>query len=63
MESVHTESRKKRPLHPAVAGVQTPGREYIILRETGQQIGCEEEGVAEIWMEIIGCNVDGVATK
>jgi len=49
----------KCPLHPALAVVQTPSREYFILRENGMQIGCEEEGIAEIWMEIIGCGLLG----
>lgn len=26
------------------------------------QIGCEEDGVAEVWQRIIGCDVRGVET-
>jgi len=51
------------PLHPAVAVVQTPGREYFILRDNGMQIGCEEEGVAFAWMEILGCDARGSPLK
>ncbi|KAG6850059.1 hypothetical protein H0H93_001609, partial [Arthromyces matolae] len=35
----------------------TPGREYFILKDNGMQIGCEEEGIAEVWMELLGCDV------
>lgn len=59
VESVHFNSSTKCPLHPALAVVQTPSREYFILRENGMQVGCEEEGIAEIWMEIIGCGLSG----
>jgi hypothetical protein len=43
--------------------VQTPSREYFILKENGMQVGCEEEGVAEVWMEIIGCCGMGGVTE
>jgi len=46
-------------LHPALAVVQTPGREYFVLKDNGMQVGCEEEGVAEAWMKIIGCTQTG----
>lgn len=26
------------------------------------QIGCEEDGVAEVWQRIVGCDVRGVET-
>lgn len=45
--------------HPSIASVQTTHREYYVLRETGQQIGTEEEGVSEIWQEILKCNANG----
>jgi hypothetical protein len=48
-----------RPLHPAVAVVQTPAREYYILRDNGLEVGCEEEGVASVWMRILGCDARG----
>lgn len=48
-----------RPLHPALAAVQTPGREYYILRDNGMQVGCEEEGVALVWMGLLGCDALG----
>jgi len=47
VESVHFNTSMKCPLHPALAVVQTPSREYFILRENGMQIGCEEEGIAD----------------
>jgi hypothetical protein len=59
VESVHFTTSSKRLLHPAVAVIQTPSREYFILKENGMQIGCEEEGVAEVWMEILGCTATG----
>lgn len=59
VESVHFTTAAKKPLHPALAVVQTPSREYYILKENGMQVGSEEEGLAEVWMEIIGCSVMG----
>jgi hypothetical protein len=47
------------PLHPALAVVQTPAREYYIFRDNGFEVGCEEEGVASIWMRILGCDARG----
>jgi hypothetical protein len=60
VESVHFTTRSGAELHPAVASVQTPHREYYILRENGLQIGCEEEGVCSTWMHILGCSTDGI---
>lgn len=64
VESVHftTSGLTKVALHGALAVVQTPDREYFILRDNGMQVGCEEEGVAEAWMNVIGCDNSGVAT-
>ncbi|TDL17847.1 hypothetical protein BD410DRAFT_793879 [Rickenella mellea] len=59
VESVHFTTSSGTPLHPAIAIVQTPGREYFILRDNGMQIGCEEEGVGEEWMKVIRCQSDG----
>ncbi|KAF8073860.1 hypothetical protein FPV67DRAFT_1410683 [Lyophyllum atratum] len=59
VESLHFTSSGGKPLHPAVAVVQTPGREYYILKDNGMQIGCEETGVAEIWMQLLGCDALG----
>ncbi|KAJ7696042.1 hypothetical protein B0H17DRAFT_1054693 [Mycena rosella] len=53
----------RRALHSALAVVQTPGREYFILRDNGMQVGCEEDGVAEVWMKILGCDNSGVASR
>jgi hypothetical protein len=39
--------------------VQTPAREYYILRDNGMEVGCEEDGVASIWMRILGCDARG----
>ncbi|KAK0464636.1 uncharacterized protein EV420DRAFT_1517338 [Desarmillaria tabescens] len=61
VESVHLKTSKGGLLHPALAVVQTPGREYFILRDNGMQVGCEEEGVAEVWMQLLGCSNDGQA--
>ncbi|KAF7346173.1 hypothetical protein MSAN_01844100 [Mycena sanguinolenta] len=62
VESVHF-TTSGRALHSALAIVQTPGRMYFILRDNGMQVGCEEEGVAEVWMNILGCNSSGVALQ
>ena len=60
VESVHFTSSSKLPLHPALAVVQTPAREYFVLKDNGFEIGCEEEGVAPLWMEILRCNGMGI---
>ena len=61
VESVHLATSKGTALHAAVAAVQTPGREYYILRDNGMQIGCEEDGVAEVFREMLACGRHGVA--
>ncbi|RXW24494.1 hypothetical protein EST38_g1348 [Candolleomyces aberdarensis] len=62
VESVHlVTGRNNTPFHPAIAGVQTPGREYFVLRDNGMQIGCEEDGIPPVWMSILGCDERGVA--
>jgi len=61
VESVHFSSSDGRILHPAIAVVQTPGREYFILRDNGMQIGCEEEGIPPVWMNLLQCNANGCA--
>ena len=48
------------PLHPALAVIQTPMRECYVLRDTGSEVGTEEEGVKLAWMEVLGCSSDGV---
>ncbi|KAF9077602.1 hypothetical protein BDP27DRAFT_1311333 [Rhodocollybia butyracea] len=60
IESVHFTTAQGLPLHPALAVIQTPHREYYVLRDNGMQIGCEEDGVAEVWREVIGCADNGV---
>ncbi|KAF8490803.1 hypothetical protein F5888DRAFT_1807846 [Russula emetica] len=60
VESVHlTATGAGRPLHPALAVIQTPAREYYVLRDNGFEVGCEEEGVASVWMRILGCDARG----
>ncbi|KAK0449224.1 hypothetical protein EV421DRAFT_1899904 [Armillaria borealis] len=61
VESVHVKTSRGEPLHPALAVVQTPGREYFVLRDNGMQVGCEEEGVGEVWMGLLGCDDSGRA--
>ncbi|KAI0826725.1 hypothetical protein BC628DRAFT_1319527 [Trametes gibbosa] len=56
IESVHFTFPSGGTLHPALAVVQTPHREYVILRDNGMQVGCEEEGVAAVWQEVLGCD-------
>ena len=48
-------------MHSALAVVQTPHREYYVLRDNGMQVGCEEDGVAEVWQEVLRCNARGVS--
>jgi hypothetical protein len=59
VESVHLTATGGHPLHPALAIVQTPAREYYVLRDNGFEVGCEEEGVASVWMRILGCDARG----
>ncbi|KAF9468607.1 hypothetical protein BDZ94DRAFT_1245823 [Collybia nuda] len=59
VESLHFTTCKGEPLHPALAAVQTPAREYYIFRDNGMQVGCEEDGVARVWMQILGCDARG----
>ncbi len=60
IESVHFTTCASVPLHPALAVVQTPGREYFILKDNGMEVGCEEDGVAPLWMEILSCDNKGL---
>ncbi|KAI0669193.1 hypothetical protein C8Q78DRAFT_1042116 [Trametes maxima] len=60
VESVHFTAAGGKALHPALATVQTPRREYYILRDNGMQVGCEEEGVAAVWQEVLGCDHRGL---
>lgn len=62
VESVHFMA-SGIPLHPALAVVQTPGREYFVLKDNGMQVGCEEDGVAPVWMEILQCDQRGLQTN
>jgi hypothetical protein len=59
VESVHLTTTDGRLLHPALAVVQTPAREYYILRDNGMEVGSEEDGVARVWMRILGCDARG----
>ncbi|KAG2359486.1 hypothetical protein BDR07DRAFT_1292220, partial [Suillus spraguei] len=61
VESVHFTTPKSVPLHPALAVIQTPTREYIVLKDNGMQVGCEEDGVANVWMYVLGCDKNGIA--
>ncbi|KAF8550818.1 hypothetical protein OG21DRAFT_1419114, partial [Imleria badia] len=61
IESVHFATSTGEALHGAVAVVQTPGREYYVLRDNGMQVGCEEEGIPEVWQRILGCDTLGRA--
>ncbi|KAI1794840.1 hypothetical protein LXA43DRAFT_1112454 [Ganoderma leucocontextum] len=61
VESVHFSATGGRDLHPALAVVQTPHREYYVLRDNGMQVGCEEDGVAEAWQEVLRCDTRGLS--
>ena len=62
VESVHFATPAGDALHGALATVQTPHREYYILRENGMQVGCEEDGVGEVWQGVLECDPRGVPT-
>ncbi|WOO81416.1 uncharacterized protein LOC62_03G004940 [Vanrija pseudolonga] len=48
------------PCHPAIAiAHRSSGRSDYVLRETGQVIGDEDCGVAELWQGILGCDYKG----
>ncbi|KAI0084794.1 hypothetical protein BDY19DRAFT_476849 [Irpex rosettiformis] len=60
IESVHFTTSAGIPIHPALAVIQTPGREYFILKDNGMEIGSEEDGVAAVWMKVLGCDSRGL---
>lgn len=48
------------PGHPAIAiAHRACGRSDYVLRDTGQVIGDEDYGVAELWQGILGCDAKG----
>ncbi|KLO12214.1 hypothetical protein SCHPADRAFT_875780 [Schizopora paradoxa] len=60
VESVHVMTAGGKNLHKELAVVQTPGREYFILRENGMEVGCEEDGVWDVWRNILSCDSRGI---
>ncbi|KAJ3519242.1 hypothetical protein NM688_g9329 [Phlebia brevispora] len=62
VESVHLVAPhgSLRPMHPALAVVQTTARAYFVLRDNGMQVGCEEDGVSPLWMEVLRCDEKGL---
>ncbi|TCD69032.1 hypothetical protein EIP91_009095 [Steccherinum ochraceum] len=60
IESVHFRTPSGEPLHSAVASIQTPHREYFVLKDNGMEIGNEEIGVYEAWMEVLACDNKGL---
>lgn len=63
VESLHFTLSDRTALHPALAVVQTPLREYYILKDNGMQVGCEEDGIARVWMESLECDFVGRPTS
>jgi hypothetical protein len=59
IEGIYFLTRDKKALHASLAVVQTPSREYFILRENGMHVGVEEDGVAPVWQRLLGCNASG----
>ena len=49
-------------LHPALAVVQTIAGAKFVLRQTGQVVGIEGEGVCERMQEVLGCDAVGRAS-
>ncbi len=62
MESVHFKTACGESLHKDLAVVQTPNREYYILRNNGMEVGCEEDGVWGVWREMLNCDGRGLAS-
>jgi len=62
VESVHFKTACGKSLHKDLAVVQTPNREYYILRNNGMEVGCEEDGVWEVWREMLNCDGRGLAS-
>lgn len=63
VETVAFKTASGKPLHNALAALQTPSREYLILRETGLTVGCEEDGLAPVWMDLLQCDERGIALR
>ncbi|KAA1469769.1 hypothetical protein DENSPDRAFT_773681, partial [Dentipellis sp. KUC8613] len=61
VESVHFTAASCAPLHPAIAVIHTLAREYFVLKDNGMQIGCEEDGIVDVWQGILGCDQSGMA--
>ncbi|KZP31480.1 hypothetical protein FIBSPDRAFT_776099, partial [Athelia psychrophila] len=59
VESLHFTTADGTALHHALAVVQTPGREYYIFRDNGMQVGCEEDGVGDVWRSLLRCSPCG----
>jgi hypothetical protein len=49
------------PLHPSLAIVARRCVEDIVIRYTGQIVGSVEEGVAELYQSVFGCDHRGLA--
>lgn len=60
IESVHFTTARGEALHPALAVIQTPVREMYVLRDTGSEVGTEEEGVKMVWMDVLQCSSKGI---
>lgn len=62
VESVSFATTSGESYHGEIAAIQTPTREYFILRDVGLIIGSEEEGVAELWQDVLRCDSRGLPT-
>lgn len=51
----------KYPLHPSIAIVSRRSGEDYILRDTGQVIGNEDQGIVELYRHLLGCDSRGVS--
>ncbi|KAG8885885.1 hypothetical protein FRB97_009047 [Tulasnella sp. 331] len=60
VESVHFKDQRQSAFHLSVASIQTQAREVFLLRETGQEIGMEEEGIRPVWMDLLSCSAGGM---
>jgi hypothetical protein len=51
---------RRAPLHPSLAHVARVGGGEYVLRHTGQVVGCDDGGVSELWMGLLGVDSGGM---
>jgi hypothetical protein len=56
----HASPPRRAPLHPSLAYVARVGGGEYVLRQTGQVVGCDDGGVSELWMGLLGVDSGGM---